>query len=87
MLLKLTNNLTKKVYEFDNLDDKLTSRIFYTLDIQLTEPMDEGEYTYVLYDEDGLKKASGLLQIGDYKPENKTYSASTTEHGYIQYNG
>ncbi len=87
MLLKLTNNLTKKVYEFDNLDDKLTSRIFYTFDIQLTETMDEGEYSYDLYDEEGLHKASGLLQIGDYRPENKTYSATTTESGYIQYNG
>ena len=87
MLLKLTNNLTKKVYEFDNLDDKLTSRIFYTFDIQLQEPMDDGEYTYDLYDADGLHKATGLLQIGDYTPENKTYSATTSENGYIQYNG
>ena len=87
MQLKLTNNLTKQVYTFDNLDDKLTSRIFYTLDIQLYEDMDDGEYQYDLYDDEGIHKASGLLQIGDYKPENKTYSATTSESGYIQYQG
>lgn len=87
MRLELTNNVTKKVYTFDGLEDKLTSRIFYTLDIQLTETMDEGEYMYVLFDDDNIQKASGLLQIGDYKPENKTYSASTENNGYIQYNG
>lgn len=84
MLLKIQNNLTKKVYTFDNLDDKLTSRLFYTLDLTLPEGMDSGEYTYTLY-ENNVVKATGLVQIGDYKPNNNTYSAQT-HNGYIQYN-
>ncbi len=86
MTLKLRNNLTKQEYTFDNLDDKLASRLFYTFDVTLPEGMDDGEYTYTLYDEENVVKATGLVQIGDYKPQNNTYSAET-HNGYIQYNG
>lgn len=86
MTLELRNNLTKQVYSFDNLDDKLTSRLFYTFDITLPDGMDDGEYTYTLRDENQSVKATGLLQVGDYKPENNTYTAQT-HNGYIQYNG
>lgn len=84
MLLKLTNNLTKKVYNFDNLDDKLTSRLFYTFDITLQDDMDDGEYTYQLFDDENIV-ASGLIQIGDYTQNNNTYTP-TEQNGYIQYN-
>ena len=86
MTLKLFNNLTKKEYTFNNLDDKLTSRLWYTFDITLQPNMDDGEYTYTLYDEDNVIKATGLLQVGDYTPNNNTYTAQT-HNGYIQYNG
>ena len=86
MTLKLLNNVTKKVYTFENLDDKLTSRLFYTLDITLPEGMDDGGYTYTLYGEQNIVKATGLLQVGDYKVNNNTYTAQT-QNGYIQYNG
>lgn len=85
MVLKLRNNLTKKEYTFDNLVDQMTSRLFYTLDITLFEGMDDGEYAYTLYD-GNVVKATGLLQVGDYKPQNNTYTAQTHD-GYIQYNG
>lgn len=80
------NNVTKKEYELTNLDDKLTSRLFYTFDITLEDGMDDGEYSYTLYDEQNVVKATGLLQVGDYKPQNNTYTAET-HNGYIQYNG
>lgn len=86
MTLKICNNLTKVVYTFDNLDDKLTSRLFYTFDLTLPEGMDDGEYTYNLIDGNEAIVATGLLQIGDYKPNNNTYTAQT-QNGYIQYNG
>lgn len=86
MVLKLRNNLTKIEYTFDNLDDKLTSRLFYTFDITLPADMDDGEYAYTLYDENEVVKATGLLQVGDFKPKNNTYTAET-HNGYIQYNG
>ena len=85
MTLKLRNNLTKIEYTFDNLADELVSRLFYTFDITLPEGMDDGEYAYTLYD-GNVVKATGLLQVGDYKPNNNTYTAQT-QNGYIQYNG
>lgn len=48
--------------------------------------MDDGEYTYTLYDEQNTVKATGLLQVGDYVPNNNTYTAQT-QNGYVQYNG
>ena len=86
MTLKLRNTLTKIEYTFDNLVDELVSRLFYTFDITLPEGMDDGEYAYTLYDDRNVVKATGLLQVGDYKPQNNTYTAQT-QNGYIQYNG
>jgi hypothetical protein len=48
--------------------------------------MDDGEYAYTLYGEDDTVKATGILQVGDFKPQNNTYTAQT-QNGYIQYNG
>ena len=86
MTLTLINNLTKKEYSFDNLEDQLVSRLFYTLDITLESGMDDGEYSYTLYDDENVVKATGLLQIGNYTPNNNTYTANT-KNGYVQYNG
>lgn len=86
MTLKLRNNLTKQEYTFNNLVDQLVSRLFYTLDITLQSGMDDGEYAYTLYGEDDTVKATGILQVGDFKPQNNTYTAQT-QNGYIQYNG
>lgn len=83
MTLKIENTVSKMVYNFDNLEDKLTSNLFYTFDIQLESKIEEGSYTYTLYEND-VVKATGVLQCGNYKPNNKTYSAKT-ENGYIQY--
>lgn len=84
MRLQIQNNLTKKVYTFDNLDDKLTSRLFYTFDLTLPSGMDDGIYQYKLFDGDTVK-ATGLLQVGEFTAKNNTYSAQT-QNGYIQYN-
>lgn len=84
MTLELTNNLTKNSYEFTGITDELTSRLFYTFDITLQSDMDDGEYSYTLKTDDGVIKATGLLQIGEYKPNNNTYTAQT-QNGYIQY--
>lgn len=88
MTLKLISNLTKKEYELTGLEDLATSRIWYTFDITLPEGMDDGEYTYTLYDDD-VVKASGLLQVGDYVPEKTTYNndAIKEQNGYVQYGG
>ena len=84
MILKLTSNLTKIEYTFTGLTDTLESRLFYALDIQLPEGVDDGEYSYVLYEDDNRVLATGLCQIGDYVPEKKEYKQENKQT-YIQY--
>jgi hypothetical protein len=80
MLLKITNNVSKKSLTFI-VNDTYTSNIYFNFEIRLEENLegiklseiDEGEYNYELFDE-GKKIAEGLLQIGDYKAENKEYN-------------
>lgn len=85
MELKLTNNLTKTVTTLSEIEDKLDSRLFYSFDIQITEDMEEGEYTYELF-EDGILKAQGLLQVGNYERDNKEYTDNNGKT-YIVYDG
>lgn len=85
MTLHLLNNLTKNEYNFTGLTDNLESRLFYSFDISLPQGIDDGEYSYTLADEDNVVVASGLLQVGDYKPQTNQYTSSTTE--YKVYNG
>ena len=88
MRLKITNNLTKAVTNFDNLENIDVSRIFYCFEIRLPEGMADGEYTYELFDGTEIK-ATGLLQIGEYVPEKKNYNGDIIkeQNGYKQYNG
>lgn len=92
-LLRIFNNLTKKIYEFP-LEDMGDSRLFLHFRINPEDVQDfteTGEYTYNLLDmncsSEGKVIATGLLQVGDYKPENNVYDLSE-ENGntYIQYN-
>lgn len=81
MQLKLINNLTKNTVNIGEIEDKLESSLFYTIDIELPDDMTEGEYVYELYDNDKVV-SRGLLQIGDYNAENKVYKEEKT---YIVY--
>ena len=83
MTLKFINNTTKQEWTFDVFDVN-DSRMFYHFDIALPEGMPDGEYSYILLD-NGKTKASGLLQVGDFIPDNNTYTAQT-QNGYIAYN-
>lgn len=81
MLFELYNNLTKKTYEFEVIDDE-TSRLFYHFHITLPKGIKDGEYNYYLKDGDKIL-ASGLAQVGDYTPSKITYNK--TDNGYVQY--
>lgn len=87
--LKLVNNLTKYEFTLEDLEDKETSRLFYTFDITVPDGLVDGEYAYTLYDENHAVLATGLLQIGDYNPDNTTYEQNTIKenNGYITYGG
>lgn len=85
MTLELTNNLTKNKTLLEGIEDKNNSTLFYSFDICLGGIYEDGEYTYRLLDGEEVK-ATGLLQIGDYKRDadiNKQYNDN--EKGYIVY--
>lgn len=86
MKLIFKNNVDKKEYEFSVVDLE-DSGMYWHFNINLVSGMPDGEYSYVLYDDDNKQVAEGLCQIGDYtiKPqEQHTYNNNTE---YVQYNG
>ena len=85
MRLTLKNNLTKAEMEFD-VTNKMTSGLFYAFDITLSGETTEGEYTYTLYGDKNEVIATGLAQIGDYKPETSAYTENNQQQ-FITYNG
>lgn len=85
MTLEIINNLTKNKTVFKGIEDKNNSALFYSFDICLEGIYEDGEYTYRLLDGEEVK-ATGLLQIGDYKRDaniNKEYNDN--KKGYIVY--
>lgn len=83
MTLKLTNSTTKEVFSFE-VEDREDSRIFYHFSLP-TEDMPEGSYSYVLLDKDGVVKAQGVAQVGDYVENNKqTYNDDGTAIKYYE---
>jgi hypothetical protein len=81
MKLILTNNLTKVEYTY-TVQDVGHSRINYEIELKLDEGLDDGEYSFKLFDNNKLV-SRGLAIIGDFVPETTTYTK--TEDGYIQY--
>lgn len=84
MELIFTNNVTKIQYSITGLTDLCTSALFWQFNINLPEGMLDGEYEYVLVD-DNRVVANGLLQIGGYTPSKQTYN--NTDNGYTVYGG
>lgn len=87
MKLTIKNNVTKKEYDFQ-VEDIGDSTLFYHFNIALEAGVDDGEYGYILYDDDNIV-ATGLLQVGDYVPPTGSTTVYTKENKdvYIQYNG
>ena len=83
MTLKLTNSVSKKEYLFA-VEDTNSSIFYFNFNLKLTEDIDDGEYAYVLSDDEGNECARGLIQIGDYVPEKTEYENKKT---YTIYNG
>ena len=84
MVLKLTNNVSKKTYEYTVIDLEDSTLYYHFDNFVLEDNMDDGEYNYELFDENEKMVAQGLLQIGLYTSENKVYSENVKT--YKQYN-
>lgn len=86
MTLELVTNISKNAFLFGAIDLN-DSALFYHFNINLSEGMEDGEYTYYLKDGDKVL-ATGLLQIGDYKrDENVNTEYNDNNNGYIVYDG
>lgn len=86
MLLKFENNVSKKEYEFQ-VSDVGDSVLFYHFeDFILDEGMDDGQYSYTLFDDEDKIVAVGLVQIGDFLPSTTAYTKENKDV-FIQYNG
>lgn len=86
MKLKLSNNVTKVVTIIENLTDLEGSAYNYEFDIELPGGLPDGEYNYVLMDDENNPLASGLAMVGDFVPEKTVYTAQT-KNTYVQYQG
>ena len=58
--------------------------MFYCFDISLPADIQDGEYEYILLDDDS-EVVRGLCQVGDYEPNNTTYNNNDDE--IVVYNG
>lgn len=82
MILQITNNVTKQEWNY-TVDDANKYRDYFLFEgLQLQEGMTDGEYTYNLWDDD-VVVSTGLMRIGDYKAQNKTYDKGKS--GYVYY--
>ena len=86
MKLQLSNCVSKVVTIIENIVDLAGSAYNYEFDIELPANMDDGEYEYVLMDNENNPLATGIAQIGSYEPEKQAYTAQT-KTTYKQYQG
>lgn len=84
MVLRLTNSVDKKKYEYE-VTDIADSSMYWHFDITLTGDEAEGEYKYELLDKDNNVLATGIAQIGDYVNETTTAYTNNNQSGFIQY--
>ena len=79
----IKNGITHKNFEY-NVTDLNESSIYYTFNLNIPDSLDDGEYDYVLKDNEDKIVATGLMRIGDFKQENKEYN-NNKDKKYIQY--
>ena len=83
MKLYIKNGITHKEIEY-NVTDLNESSIYYVLNINIPDSLDDGEYEYTLKDDGEKILATGLMRVGDFKQENKEYN-NNKDNKYIQY--
>ena len=78
----IKNGITHKEFEY-SVTDLNESSIYYTVNLNIPEEMDDGEYEYTLKDNEDKIVATGLIRVGDFKQENKQYINNKDK--FIQY--
>lgn len=85
MKLILKSTITSKEIEL-NVTDIEDKKLYYHFKDTIPNDVDEGEYSYTLYDDNDTIVATGIARIGDYKTNNQVYN-NTTKKERKQYNG
>lgn len=62
--------------------DKASNKTYYTFNIEISEDWVDGQYDYKLLDSEDNILSEGILQFGDYTPNNKNYITSKTTKVY-----
>lgn len=83
--ITLINNLTKKEYVYNDVEDNTNDSIYFNFNIDTTALID-GEYTLYLYTADSQLITTELVQIGDYVSKHNTSSYNKNDK-YVTYNG
>lgn len=83
MKLKLYDSIENKSWLLDVKDAGSTMN-YYKFNINLPNDINDGCKIYTLLDDNNNEISNGLLQIGDYKQNNKQYSDKKQN---IVYNG
>lgn len=79
----MINSVTKQEWNY-TVEDANKYRDYYLFEgLQLQEGMPDGEYTYNLWDSDVIV-STGLMRIGDYKANNKTYDKGKSGYKYYK---
>lgn len=83
MKLKLYDSIENKIWLLEVKDAGSTMN-YYKFNINLPNDINDGCKIYTLLDDKDNELSNGLLQIGNYKQNNKQYSDKKTN---IVYNG
>lgn len=84
MILSFTNNIDKNTFEL-SVNDFGDSRIYLHFRVTVPAGYADGEYNAELWDDEKENCYwTGIIQIGDYKQENKKYIKES--NGNKQYN-
>lgn len=81
MWLNLKNTIDGIVWSFEVEDSTPNSEYYYFKDLNIPEDMPDGEYEYSLMYENILL-ATGLLRLGNYKTDVKSYEITTKTKQY-----
>lgn len=86
--LRMTNNVTKKAYEYEDMQFTVADSVFnFTIKFDGKNMPDEGEYIARIIDEEGKSIYNGLLQIGEVKRKGASRQYANGGVSFTQYNG
>lgn len=86
--LRIVNNVTKKAYEYEDMQYTINDGVFlFVVEFDGENMPDEGEYTARITDDEEKSIYNGLLQIGEVKRKGASRQYDNGGVNFTQYNG